>query len=33
MSSEFFPPRLASWPTIYAYEDTNSQYAGLLKGG
>lgn len=30
---EFFPPRPASRPTIYAYEDTNPQYAGLLKVG
>lgn len=30
---EFFPPRPASRPTIYAYEDTNPQYAGLLKIG
>lgn len=33
MSSEFFPPRPESRPTIYAYEDTNPQYAGLLKVG
>lgn len=33
MSNEFFPPRPASRPTIYAYEDTNLQYAGLLKVG
>jgi len=33
MSKEFFPPRPASRPTIYAYEDTNPQYAGLLKVG
>ncbi len=33
MSREFFPPRPASRPTIYAYEDTNPQYAGLLKVG
>jgi hypothetical protein len=33
MSNDFFPPRPASRPTIYAYEDTNSQYAGLLKVG
>jgi hypothetical protein len=34
MSAEkFFPPRPASRPTIYAYEDTNPQYAGLLKVG
>ncbi len=30
---DFFPPRPASRPTIYAYEDTNPQYAGLLKIG
>ncbi|MCF8054734.1 MAG: GIY-YIG nuclease family protein, partial [Deltaproteobacteria bacterium] len=30
---EFFPQRPASRPTIYAYEDTNPQYAGLLKVG
>jgi hypothetical protein len=33
MSKEFFPPRPKSKPTIYAYEDTNPQYAGLLKIG
>jgi hypothetical protein len=33
MSNDFFPPRPASRPTIYAYEDTNPQYAGLLKVG
>lgn len=33
MSREFFPPRPKSRPTIYAYEDTNPQYAGLLKVG
>ena len=33
MSRDFFPPRPASRPTIYAYEDTNQQYAGLLKVG
>jgi hypothetical protein len=33
MSKEFFPPRPASRPTLYAYEDTNPQYAGLLKVG
>lgn len=32
-NQEFFPPRPASRPTIYAYEDTNPQYAGLLKVG
>ena len=30
---EFFPPRPESRPAIYAYEDTNPQYAGLLKVG
>jgi len=30
---QFFPPRPDSVPTIYAYEDTNPQYAGLLKVG
>ncbi len=30
MSKEFFPPRPESRPTIYAYEDTNPQYEGLL---
>lgn len=33
MSKEFFPPRPDARPTIYAYEDTNPQYAGLLKVG
>jgi hypothetical protein len=33
MSKDFFPPRPDSRPTIYAYEDTNPQYAGLLKIG
>ncbi len=33
MSKEFFPPRPESKPTIYAYEDTNPQYLGLLKIG
>ena len=33
MSKEFFPPRPESKPTIYAYEDTNPQYDGLLKVG
>src|SRR6266851_8986692 len=33
MSKGFFPPRPESKPTIYAYEDTNPQYAGLLKVG
>ena len=33
MSNGFFPPRPVSRPTIYAYMDTNPQYAGLLKVG
>ncbi len=33
MSRKFFPQRPESKPTIYAYEDTNPQYAGLLKVG
>ena len=33
MSKEFFPQRPESKPTIYAYEDTNPQYGGLLKVG
>ncbi|NQT68750.1 MAG: GIY-YIG nuclease family protein, partial [Desulfobacteraceae bacterium] len=33
MSRDFFPPRPDSRPTIYAYEDTNPQYKGLLKVG
>ena len=33
MSNEFFPPRPDSKPTVYAYEDTNPQYRGLLKIG
>ncbi len=33
MSREFFPPRPDAHPMIYAYEDTNPQYAGLLKVG
>ena len=33
MSSEFFPPRPAAHPVIYAYEDTNPLYTGLLKVG
>jgi hypothetical protein len=33
MNKEFFPPRPNSKPTIYAYEDTNPQYRGLLKIG
>ncbi len=33
MNKDFFPPRPESRPTIYAYSDTNPQYAGLLKVG
>ncbi|RLB94561.1 MAG: restriction endonuclease, partial [Deltaproteobacteria bacterium] len=33
MTEQFFPLRPDSNPTIYAYEDTNPQYAGLLKVG
>ena len=33
MSSDFFPPRPESRPVIYAYQDTNPQYKGLLKIG
>lgn len=33
MTKAFFPPRPKSYPTIYAYEDTNPQYKGLLKIG
>jgi hypothetical protein len=33
MSKDFFPPRPESSPTVYAYEDTNLQYANLLKVG
>ncbi len=33
MSQEFFPKRPQTSPTIYAYEDTNPQYKGLLKIG
>lgn len=29
----FFPLRPDAKPTIYAYEDTNPQYKGLLKIG
>ncbi len=32
-NKEFFPPRPAASPKIYAYEDTNSEYRGLLKVG
>lgn len=30
---DFFPQRPTAHPIIYAYEDTNPQYAGLLKVG
>lgn len=33
MNKEFFPPRPDTKPSIYAYEDTNPQYKGLLKIG
>jgi hypothetical protein len=33
MSRDFFPPRPAARPAVYAYEDTHPQYAGLLKVG
>lgn len=33
MSKDFFPTRPEPRPTIYAYEDTNPQYNGLLKVG
>jgi len=33
MANNFFPPRPKVQPKIYAYEDTNPQYAGLLKIG
>ena len=32
-SRAFFPARPVLRPTVYAYEDTNPQYAGLLKVG
>ena len=31
--SDFFPPRPTARPMVYAYEDTNPQYVGLLKVG
>ena len=31
--SSFFPDKSKANPMIYAYEDTNPQYAGLLKVG
>lgn len=33
MNNKFFPQRPDANPTIYAYEDTNPQYKGLLKVG
>lgn len=33
MPKDLFPPRPALEPKIYAYEDTNPQYEGLLKVG
>ncbi|GHU40183.1 type III restriction endonuclease [Spirochaetia bacterium] len=33
MPKPFFPQRPALRPTIYAYEDTNPQYSGMLKVG
>lgn len=33
MPAEFFPQRPEAHPMIYAYEDTNPQYKGLLKIG
>ena len=33
MNQEFFPARPEANPTIYAYQDTNPQYKGLLKVG
>ncbi len=33
MSPDFFPQRPESRPMVYAYEDTNPQYRGLLKVG
>ena len=32
-NNKFFPQRPEANPTIYAYEDTNPQYKGLLKIG
>ena len=31
MATDFFPQRPDAHPMIYAYEDTNPQYQGLLK--
>lgn len=33
MTKDYFPPRPELNPRIYAYEDTNPQYTGLLKVG
>lgn len=33
MATDFFPQRPNAHPMIYAYEDTNPQYQGLLKVG
>ena len=33
MAIEFFPKRPDAKPMIYAYEDTNPQYKGMLKIG
>ena len=33
MSRDFFPQRSGSHPMVYAYSDSNPQYAGLLKVG
>ena len=33
MATDFFPQRPHAHPMIYAYEDTNPQYQGLLKVG
>lgn len=33
MSHNFFPARPVACPKVYAYEDTNPQYVGLLKVG
>ena len=33
MKNDFFPLRADTNPTIYAYEDSNPQFTGLLKVG
>ena len=33
MNNELFPLKTEATPKIYAYEDTNPQYKGLLKVG